>query len=75
MPGRKVWRPAQEIETERRSLPMNPEVQKLKHSFWMSIFWIVLLLVAVTGSTYAWFTFAAQDFHERDADGGLNQRG
>lgn len=39
---------------------MNPEVQKLKHSFWMSIFWIVLLLVAVTGSTYAWFTFAGR---------------
>ena len=56
MPGRKVWRPAQEIETERRPLPMNPEVQKLKHSFWMSILWIVLLLVAVTGSTYAWLS-------------------
>ena len=39
---------------------MNPEVQKLKHSFWMSILWIVLLLVAVTGSTYAWFTFAGR---------------
>ena len=39
---------------------MNPEIQKLKHSFWMSVLWIVLLLAVVTGSTYAWFTFAGR---------------
>lgn len=36
----------------------NKEVKKLKRSFQFSIFWILLLLVALTGSTYAWFTLS-----------------
>lgn len=36
----------------------NKEVKKLKKSFQFSIFWILLLLVVLTGSTYAWFTLS-----------------
>ena len=39
---------------------MSKEVQKLKHSLGMSIVWILLILLIVTGSTYAWFTFAGR---------------
>lgn len=54
---------------------MNPEVQKLKHSFWMSILWIVLLLVGCDGEHVRVVYICGQDFHERDADGWLDQRG
>lgn len=39
---------------------MSKEVQKLKHSLGMSMVWILLILLIVTGSTYAWFTFAGR---------------
>ena len=39
---------------------MSREVQKLKHSLGMSVVWILLILLMITGSTYAWFTFAGR---------------
>lgn len=39
---------------------MSKEVQKLKHSLGMSMVWILLILLIITGSTYAWFTFAGR---------------
>lgn len=39
---------------------MSKEVQKLKHSLGMSIVWVLLILLIITGSTYAWFTFAGR---------------
>ena len=35
---------------------MSDDVRNLKKSFHFSILWILLLLVVMTGSTYAWFT-------------------
>ena len=39
---------------------MSEETQKLKHSFYFTIFWIVLLLAVITGTTYAWFTLTGR---------------
>ena len=35
---------------------MNTEVDQLKKSFSKAVLWILLLLAAATGTTYAWFT-------------------
>ena len=35
---------------------MNREVDQLKKSFLKAVLWILFLLAAATGSTYAWFS-------------------
>ena len=37
---------------------MEGETRNLKKSLRMAILWVLLLLAALTGSTYAWFTFS-----------------
>ena len=54
---------------------MDREIRRLKHSFWMSVLWIVLLLVTVTGSTYAWFTFSGRTSTNVTPMGGSISRG
>ena len=39
---------------------MSEETRKLKHSFYFTIFWVLLILAVITGTTYAWFTLTGR---------------
>lgn len=39
---------------------MKEETKKLKTSFYFTLFWAVLLLAVITGTTYAWFTLTGR---------------
>lgn len=47
--------PAQE-KNKRGAGTVSEETKKLKHSFYLTFFWVLLLLAVVSGTTYAWFT-------------------
>ena len=39
---------------------VSEETKKLKHSFYFTIFWVLLILAVITGTTYAWFTLTGR---------------
>lgn len=39
---------------------MSEETKKLKHSFYFTIFWVLLILAVIAGTTYAWFTLTGR---------------
>lgn len=54
---------------------MDSEVQRIKRSFRASALWLVLLLLAMTGSTYAWFTLSGRASVNVTPMGGSISRG
>ena len=55
---------------------MEGESRNLKKSLRMAILWVLLLLAALTGSTYAWFTFSGSaSTNVTPAGGTIRQRG